>query len=223
VFKALDPRNLVKPFTVWQMKDRAGKVGSGGVSKLLEALLKATAETPGVPAARVHLIGHSFGCKVVMSALCAPAALPRSVESALLLQPAISQYAFAEAVPERNVPGGFHKALQRIQRPILATFSSHDSALTKTFHFALRRHDDLGELKIAAGTPSRFGALGGFGPQASNATVVDIRDPVTPYDLSGNGRIVGVNGTRTIKGHGKISHPSTWWAIYCLLMAHQAK
>jgi hypothetical protein len=94
--------------------------------------------------------------------------------------------------------------------------------LTKTFHLALRRHDDLGELKIAAETPSRFGALGGFGPQASNATIVSICDPVTPYDLTGGGRIIGVNGTRTIGGHGKISHPSTWWAAYSLLMAHKA-
>jgi pimeloyl-ACP methyl ester carboxylesterase len=221
-FKALDPRNLVKPFTVWHMKDRAGKVGSRGVAKLLEALLSATAETTATPAARVHLIGHSFGCKVVMSATCAPAALPRPVESALLLQPAISQYAFASEVPERGVPGGFHHALQRVKRPIMATFSSRDVALSRMFHLSLRRHDDLGELKIAGGPPSRFGAMGGFGPRGAGASIVAIRDPMSPYDLSGGGRIIGVDGTRTIGGHGDISHPSAWWAVYSLVMAHQA-
>lgn len=217
ILKTLDPRNLVKPFTVWQMKDRAGKVGENGVAMLLERLLSATASTPTAPAARVHLIGHSFGCKVVMKATCSPAKLPRTVESALLLQPAVSQYAFATVVPDRGVPGGFHKALQRTNRPIMSTFSDHDVALTRMFHISLRRHDDLGELQMAAGgTPSRFGALGGFGPQASDAAIVPIRDPMGKYDLTGTGRIIGVNGTRTISGHGDISNPSTWWALYTL-------
>jgi hypothetical protein len=87
------------------------------------------------------------------------------------------------------------------------------------FHLALRRHDDLGELKIAADTPSRFGALGGYGPQASNATVLSILDPVNPYDFSGGNRIVGVDGSRTIGGHGDISHPSAWWLAYSLALA----
>ena len=64
VLAKLDPRNLVKPFTVWQMKDRAGVVGAHGVAPLVADLLRASAT------ARVHLLGHSFGCKVVMTALC---------------------------------------------------------------------------------------------------------------------------------------------------------
>lgn len=218
ILKKLDPRNLLRPFTVWQMKDRAGTVGANGVANLLTALLSATSKTPQRSEARVHLVGHSFGCKVVLSATCAPATLPRPVESALLLQPAVSQYAFAPAVPERNVRGGFTKALERINRPIMATFSARDVVLTRMFHLALRRHDDLGELRIAADTPSIFGALGGFGPQASAAEIVLIRDPVMPYDVSGTGRIIGVNGTRTIGGHGDICNPSTWWAAYSLAL-----
>src|ERR1017187_10202014 len=154
---ALDPRNIVKPFTVWQMKDRAGKIGARGVAALLQGLLNRSG-------ARIHLIGHSFGCKVVMTALSRIDDSSRLAESALLLQPAVSQYAFAATVPERGVPGGFFKALKRVRLPILSTFSAHDQALTKMFHLAVRRHDDLGELQMAAtGTPSRFGALGGFG------------------------------------------------------------
>lgn len=211
---ALDPRNLVKPFTVWQMKDRAGRVGMRGVSPLLTAILSTSN-------ARVHLLGHSFGCKVVMTAASCPDTLARPIESAFLMQPAVSQYAFAGRVPERGVPGGFHRALGRIRRPILSTFSQHDNPLRRMFHVAVRRHDDLGELQIAAeGTPSRFGALGGFGPQASNATFDAIRDPLSEYDLSGTARIVGVDGSRTISGHGAISQPSTWWAAYSLATAH---
>jgi hypothetical protein len=213
VLSFLDPRNLLKPFTVWQMKDRAGVVGARGVAPLIEQLLARSQ-------ARLHLLGHSYGCKVVMTALCKPASLPRPAESALLLQPAVSQYAFAARVPERNVPGGFHRALARVSRPIVATFSPHDVALRRMFHLAVRRHDDLGELQAAAGAPPTFGALGGFGPQASNATVLPMAAPGGAYDLAGKERIIGVDGTHTIKGHGDVSQPGTWWIAYSLATAH---
>ncbi|QSX76932.1 hypothetical protein [Agrilutibacter solisilvae] len=206
----LDPRNLIKPFTVWQMKDRAGVVGSRGVSKLLGDLL-------GKSEARVHLLGHSFGCKVVMSATAALPAPPRKVHSALLLQPAISQYAFSSKVPESGLAGGFHGNLQRIDRPVLATFSGNDVALSKTFHLAVRRKSDLGEQPAAAGqSPSIYGALGGFGPQEADAVVVRIKPAGEAYDFGAGGRLVGVEGTGTITGHGDISKPATWWLAYSI-------
>jgi len=214
VLGALDPRNLLKPFTVWTMKDRAGKVGAFGVSKLLTALLKQSN-------ARVHLLGHSYGCKVVMTAACYPETLPRKVESALLLQPAVSQYVFAQKVPKRNAPGGFIRALTRFNQPILSTFSSHDVPLTKIFHVSVRRKDDLGELQFAGdGSPSDYGALGGFGPQATAARIVDIQAPVKRYDLSIPERVIGLRSSSVIRGHGDINHPETCWALYCLVTAN---
>lgn len=206
----LDPRNLIKPFTVWQMKDRAGVVGSRGVAALLHELLQRSS-------ARIHLLGHSFGCKVVMSATAALPTLPRQIHSALLLQPAISQYAFAPVVPESRLQGGYRKNLACIARPIVATFSAHDAALTKTFHLALRRKSDLGEQPEAAGTsPSIYGALGGFGPQDSDALIVDIKEPGEAYTLGVGNAIVGIRGTRHISGHGDISNAATWWLAYSL-------
>lgn len=208
LLKALDPRNILKPFTVWQMKDRAGKVGAHGVAALLAGILQRSGT------ARVHLLGHSFGCKVVMSALCSLPPGTRAVRSALLLQPAISQYAFADTVPGRPGPGGFRPALLRVQGPVIATFSANDTALTRMFHLALRRESDLGEPLIAGESPSKYAALGGFGPRNSGETVVDIRDPGQPYALGGGSRLVAVHGTRTIGSHGDISNPSTWWLAY---------
>ena len=215
VAAALDPRNIIKPFTVWHMKDRAGRVGHDGVAPMLEALLSRSS-------ARIHLIGHSYGCKILMTALCAPASLARKVESALLLQPAVSQYAFAAQVPERDVPGGFARALGRVNQPIVATYSENDWPLTRLFHLSVRRSDDLGELQYAGdGTsPSRYGALGGFGPQACRARFVQIQDAGGDYDFSDPSRVIGVDGTRTISGHGDISSPSTWWLSYRLASAH---
>lgn len=215
-FKSIVPRKLIRTFTVYQMKDRAGTVGTRGVGRMLAELLKRTKQTE----ARIHLIGHSYGGKVVLSALCSPEALQqRKVHSMLLLQPAVSHLCFAEKVPRTQWAGGYRQALDRVERPILTTFSDHDFPLTKTFHLALVREDDLGEMKIGAGgdPPSRYAALGGFGPRDAGEKLIDIQNRPQSYPLDPGVRIYGLNGTRTIGGHGDISNESTWWALYNLV------
>lgn len=215
----LDPRHVIKPFTVRQMKDRAGVVGHEGLAPLLQALLTAA------PEARVHLIGHSYGCKVLLTALCAQPADTRGVESALLLQPAVSQYAFATDFPGGTGPGGFHSALGRVRQPICATYSAHDAPLTRMYHLALRRSSDFGELQYAGegSTPSRYAAMGGFGPQAAGARFQGIEDVGVHYDFQPSGPPRAINGTRTIMGHGDISQAATWWLSLQLASAHAAQ
>lgn len=217
LFRALDPRNLLKPFTVWQMKDRAGKIGAAGVAPLLNDLLTSSDQT-----ARVHLLGHSYGCKVVMTAACKMQQTARKVESALLMQPAISQYAFAESVPERNVPGGFHSARARVRQPITATFSAHDKPLHDMFHLSVRRHDDLGELQFAgAESPSKFAAMGGYGPRATaGAEIIPIRNPGAAYTLPPAPAVIGIDGSRVIDGHGGILNDDVWYLSWTLATAH---
>jgi hypothetical protein len=210
-FKSILPRDALRTFTVWQMKDRAGMVGARGVAPLLTDLLRDSE-------ARVHLLGHSFGGKVVLSALCAPSDLPRKAHAALLLQPAVSHLCFAERVPGTDRPGGYRAALQRVERPILSTFSANDFPLTKIFHLALWRGDDLGEARIAgAGPPSQYAALGGYGPRGAGEQIIDILDVNQSYQLDPAVKVYGVRGDRTISGHGDVSNESTWWALYNLV------
>jgi hypothetical protein len=208
---ALDPRNIVRTATVRKMKDRAGLVGGTGVHALLRDILDAGA-------ARVHAIGHSYGAKIVLSATCA-GPLPKQLHSMLLLQPALSHLAFAATVPSTTRPGGYHLALTRVRRPILATYSRHDFPLTKLFHLTVRRKADLGEARIAAAgqPPSKYAALGGFGPRHSGEKLIDILDAPAAYQLDENVRLYGVDGSRTISGHGAISNESTWWALNNLM------
>lgn len=207
-FKSILPRDVIRTLTVWQMKDRAGTVGSNGVNPLLAGLLARSA-------AQLNLIGHSYGGKVVLSALCA-APLGRKVRSVLLLQPAVSHLCFAEKVDGTDRPGGYRVALDRVERRIASTFSEHDFPLTKIFHKALRRDDDLGELRTAAfpDPPNRYAALGGFGPRGAGEKLLPILNPLQRYQFDPAVRIYGINGTRKIMGHGDISNKSTWWLLH---------
>lgn len=201
-------RDSLRLATVWQMKDRAGVVGSKGVGPLLDDLLKESN-------ARVHLVGHSYGGKVCLSALCfKPKSRP--VDSVLLLQPAVSGLCFTDKVPGENRPGGYFPALDgRLKQPILTTFSANDFPLTKVFHLALRRNSDLGEAAIAGAAPSVYAALGGFGPQGSAAEEIKIKTPTDRYDLGAAApRIYGLEGTAEIPSHGGVSSAATWWALF---------
>lgn len=206
----LDPRSIIRFCTVFQMKDRAGVVGAHGVCDLLHGLLSANASL------RLHLIGHSFGCKVVLSALCYRD-LPRPAHSLLLLQPAISCLCFARDATDTGQPGGYHAALQRVELPILSTFSSQDAPLHDFFQLAVRRPSDLGELRIAGGPPSRYAALGGYGPFGceEDCKIIPIKSLGDPYDFGpGAPKIYGLNGQGVIHNHGDFDNDQVWWALF---------
>jgi hypothetical protein len=202
-------RGAVRVTTVWMMKDRAGVVGTIGVGPLLNGLLDAGQ-------ARLHLVGHSYGAKVVLSALCAAKDMPRKVHSVLLLQGAVSHLCFADRVPGLDIPGGYRPALERTELPILATYSSHDISLTKLFQVALRRDGDLGDIRIG-GPISRFAALGGYGPHEASEQTIVIQSPPSPYMINPGVRVVGLLADAAISGHGDISNAATWWALHSLV------
>ena len=95
----------------------------------------------------------------------APRPLPRPVNSLLLLQGAINHLCFAVDPAGKGRPGGFRPALDRVEVPVLATFSHKDQSLTRFFHLALRRSADLGEVRPGGRLPEPlYAALGGYGP-----------------------------------------------------------
>ena len=206
---SFDPRRLLRATTVRMMKDRAGVVGAGGISTLIGDALRASQ-------ARLHLVGHSYGARVCLSAVAA-ADLPRPVESMLLLQPAVNHLCFADDVDGRGLRGGYRGVLDAVAQPIVATYSRHDAPLTKLFHLALTRDGDLGEPRIAAWPepPSPYAALGGFGPRGAPGTIrVELQDPGAAYPLDAPGaQILAIDASRGIHGHSDISNPFTWWAL----------
>src|SRR5262249_54721931 len=126
-------RDAFRVFTYWQMKKRAGIVGQTGVRAAI------TAVQAQFRAARVHLIGHSFGCKVMLAAVAGPGEpFPRPVQTLVLLQGAVSFEAMAEAVTNGDAPGGYRAALDasRVDGPIVATYSAMDQACGSAYPWA---------------------------------------------------------------------------------------
>ena len=217
----LDPRGPIRVASVLQMKDRAGIVGARGAgAQLTQKLLS-------MRKARIHLVGHSYGAKVILSSLCHhPATAPAS--SLLLLEPAISYLCFGQKIDGKALNGGYRDALNRVEQPILSTFSASDVPLTKLFHLAVIRQSDWGEERIAGVPPSKFAALGGFGPgglKEGEGKTIEMLAPGTPYPSGEPGiRIYGVDGSKgQIKGHGDVATPFTAWAHLNLVSGRESK
>lgn len=211
----LDPRDLIRLAAILLMKDRAGRVGGTGVATMLRRLIDAS------PHSRIHLIGHSYGAMVTLSALCQGEAPGRQVDSVLLLQPAVSCLCFASNVDGAGRPGAYRAAIERTRGPVVTTFSPRDRALNKLFHWAVRRPSDLGDAVIAGAPPSRYAALGGCGPHGAEPDTETLTARLLPqrYGFTATGkRIVAIDGTDVIRGHGDVATAATAWALLSQVM-----
>ncbi|MET9446943.1 serine-threonine protein kinase [Streptomyces cinerochromogenes] len=161
-------KELLRQATYYQMKRRAGTVGERGLGPLLGRLAQAA---PGV---RVHLVGHSFGGRLVAFAL---RGLPRGVDtvkSVTLLQGAFSHYAFAARLPHAPDRSGALRDLQRrVDGPLVCCYSHFDAALGTFYPLASRLAGDdrsCAGNEIAAVLGPRWGAMGHDGVQAVRGT-----------------------------------------------------
>ncbi|KOU22167.1 serine-threonine protein kinase [Streptomyces sp. WM6372] len=151
-------KELLRQATYYQMKKRAGVVGERGLGPVLAELAGRR------PALRIHLIGHSFGARVVSFSLRAVPDGARYVKSATLLQGAFSHYAFTDRLPHDKGSGGALRGMQRrVDGPVLACHSPYDSALKVFYPLASRMAGDSAGL---LGFDERWGAIGHDGVQA---------------------------------------------------------
>ncbi|MFE3580811.1 serine-threonine protein kinase [Streptomyces vinaceus] len=151
-------KELLRQATYYQMKKRAGVVGEHGLGPVLAELAARR------PALRIHLIGHSFGARVVSFSLRAVPDGARYVKSATLLQGAFSHYSFADRLPHDKSSGGALRGMQRkVDGPVVACHSPYDSALKVFYPLASRMAGDSAGL---LGLDERWGAIGHDGVQA---------------------------------------------------------
>ncbi|MEI5521540.1 serine-threonine protein kinase [Streptomyces brasiliscabiei] len=159
---------LLRQATYFAMKRRAGTVGERGLGRLLGQLAERA------PKVRVHLVGHSFGARLVSFALRGLPEGVRTVKSVTLLQAAFSHYAFAARLPHDSRASGVLNGQQkRIDGPLVCCHSKHDSALGTIYPLASRMAGDartvLG-LSVNSLLGAKWGALGYSGVQAVKGT-----------------------------------------------------
>ncbi|MEU8464397.1 serine-threonine protein kinase [Streptomyces sp. NPDC029003] len=151
-------KELLRQATYYEMKKRAGVVGERGLGPVLTDLAGRR------PALRIHLIGHSFGARVVSFSLRAAPDGARHLKSLTLLQGAFSHYAFSDRLPHDARRGGALRGLQRkVAGPVVACHSAHDSALGVFYPLASRMAGDSAGL---LGFDERWGAVGHDGLRA---------------------------------------------------------
>ncbi|MGI5400035.1 serine-threonine protein kinase [Streptomyces sp. CA-135486] len=151
-------KELLRQTTYYAMKRRAGTVGELGLGPLLGQLARSS------PDVRVHLVGHSQGARLVSFALRGLPDGVRNVKSVTLLQGAFSHYAFATSLPHATHSGGVLRTMEhRVDGPVVACYSRHDSALGVIYPLASSL---AGDDRSALGLDKRWWAMGHDGIQA---------------------------------------------------------
>jgi hypothetical protein len=146
---------LLNYASYYQMKERAGMVG-----KAVNGVLGSVRNLR--PDLRIHLIGHSFGARVVTAAVDGPAAIRPS--SLSLLQGAFSHNGFSERF-DGEKDGFFRKVVgqSKVAGPILATHTVNDKAVGIAYAIASRLSFDnanaLGDENDVYGGIGRNGAV----------------------------------------------------------------
>jgi hypothetical protein len=202
-------KEALRQATYWQMKNRAGVVGRAGLGPLLGQL------PPGV---RAHLVGHSFGARLVSYALAGLPDGPSPVRAVTLLQGAFSQFAFASPLPfDAGRRGALAGTPARIAGPLVACFSEHDGANGRFYPLAsFAAQEDSAD---AVNPSSRWGAIGANGAQGAGAALEGIKPVGARYGfapgavLNVDASEVVINGRPPTGAHSDIVHEQLTWLV----------
>src|SRR5262245_35614118 len=199
---------FVNYLAYYEMKKRAGTVGQSGVAPMLDRLADNVQ--------RIHLIGHSFGCRVVTAA--AAVSTTDKLQSMSLLQGAFSHNGFSKSM------NGFFRSVvdnQRIKGPIVISYTPNDRAVGIAYPVASRL---AGTVASAFGDANdKFGGLGRNGAQKMEAgeVVQDVDgllavggiyswQPGRFHNLESSKYIVDPSGG---DAHGFVTGKEVAWAI----------
>jgi hypothetical protein len=210
-------KTALRQATFWQTKKRAGVVGQRGLGPLIGDLHRAA------PDLRIHLLGHSFGARLVSYALAglpADAMAPvMAVKSVALLQGAFSHFAFSASLPfAPSIGGGLNGMQNRVDGPLIVTHSRLDLAVGKLYPLAaLAAGDATTELIDAL---YRWQGMGYDGAQDVDAASALLDSLGTAYSIA-TGRFLNLDANHVITqgdppagAHSDIVHPQIAWAIF---------
>jgi hypothetical protein len=206
--------HLLNFTTYYLMKARAGDVGLKGVKPLLGTIRAAR------PNLRLHLIGHSFGCRVVVSAVNAlPSGDTLRPNTMHLLQGAFSHNGFASKFDQSN-DGAFRQVVadKKVRGPILITHTRNDKAVGVAFPIASRI---AGQTASALGDENDlYGGLGSNGAQNQSTTperivgmLLDVGKPYAFGTGPASSKLYNLRADAFIAGHSDIVNPQVGFAV----------
>jgi hypothetical protein len=194
--------NAVSYLTYFMMKQRAGAVGANGVAPLIDRF------APLVR--RIHLIGHSFGGRVVAAA--ALASKNEKIHSVSFLQAAFSHNGFSPA----TLMNGFFRPVienRRVKGALIATHTKNDTAVGIAYPLASRIS---GTVAAALGDENdKYGGLGRNGAQQMNVGEVvkaELLAVGSSYQLT-PGKIHNLLADAFVKSHGDVTGPEVVTAV----------
>src|SRR5690606_6916297 len=134
-----------------------------------------------------------------------------------LLQGAFSHYTFADSLPHDPRRGGHLRGMHsRVDGPLLATHSRHDSAVRYAYPLAslIARQDS----SVVRDPAERWGGVGDGGAQAVGALQLMLAELGVHYPVE-SGRWSNLDGLEVLRrgspptgAHADVIHPHTAWA-----------
>lgn len=208
--------NFLNLFTYYEMKDRAGIVGSKGVRDVLQQLGSIT------PAPRLHLCGHSFGGRLVSAAVGMGSNVSSvPVNSVVLLQAAFSHWGFAQHY-DGTKDGLFRTAFAqaKLKGPVLITYTPNDKAVGVAYPIASRLRN-----QVASGIGDKNDPYGGIGRNGAQRTPevddseTELRDTSFSYGPLNVGSIYNLEASKFISDHGDVRGAEVAHALLSALLS----
>jgi len=164
------------------------------------------------PDMKIHLVGHSFGGRLVTAAASGANEAKSVADTMTLLQAAFSHHGFASKF-DGDRDGFFRQVIAKgsVRGPIIVTCTVNDVAVGKLYPLAsLFAGQDAAGI---GGPESRFGGIGCNGaqktPEAMDGTLHD-QDGVYTFQ---RGKIHNLKADPFIKGHSDICNAQVAHAV----------
>ena len=200
--------HLLNLITYYQMKERAGLTGSTGLNEILRSIRKQNANI------KLHLAGHSFGGRLLTSAVAGTKGYPAiKVNTLTLLQAAFSHYGFAENYDGKNNHGFFRKVVtdNLVAGPIVISCTDNDKAVGLAYPLASMV---AGHGAASFGDKNdKYGGIGRNGaqktPEAVNGSLLKVGGA---YKFKA-GKLYNLNSDAIIGGHSDLGHNEVAYAF----------
>jgi hypothetical protein len=196
-------RRIANYATYFEMKQRAGIVGASGLAPLIQRIRGAN------PSIKVHLVGHSFGGRLVTAA-ASRLSLREKVTTVTLLQAAFSHNGIAAKFDGQH-DGAFRNVIAAVSGPILITHTKNDAAVGIAYPLASRFSRDQASAIGDENDP--YGGMGRNGAQHTPEAIFGRLEDVGGRYQFVKGNVYNLKADNFISSHGDVTGHQVAYAI----------